>query len=463
MKNNRSYLSIFWSHTFMHYKSAQIIKNNTPIFNTNAFDNSLVKHYVSHNFLSSKPIWNKIIQSSCFKCYSNLDQSCDLFQTDFPDYLAFTLDEHFQKKTKSNYFSSFFSRNDNSSQLNSICEAAAFLTATSKALPQILLSDQFILPLIHISKTSCGLSAIMSLKTLSNIAENSFESSQLLLSMELLPEIIKLALSQTDVQIKIHSMFLISSFAKFDHGYDVANSIFSFFYESSQITLDLLNISLRAFSFLSQHHCIFFNQPIFIDKLFDFVQVDCDLINSQCFLIFINLIHLDFQVIDHLFQIGVFSKIYDILNSRFSFYCIDFLEAVLIKTRGYDDIIFDQDFINLYENFLETENNENKLRIIDLIKISFLNSNVHILFSIYDSSIFNSVFEIISGSNFDLSISKSILIGIGRLFTLIGDECNSNDEYIQEYCEILEEIGLTDDDELNCLIEQFLNANSQQS
>lgn len=440
----------------MNYKVTNNDQDYDPYFDNDSFDTNLLKYYISNKYFSINPQWNKIIQSQYFKIYDNISNPCDLFKTDFPDYLAYRFNEYFQKKSKSNYFSIFFSRSENSFELDSICEAAAFLTETSQLLPQILLSDQFISQLIYITENYCGFPALMSLKTLSNIAENSFESSELLLSKELLQKASELVTSSSDRQIKNQSMFLISSFAKFDHGEDIANKIFTFFFESPKITTDLLNISLRAFSFLSHHHNQIFNQEVLIQKIYEFVQVKHDIVNSQCFSIFINLIHLDSKVIDNLFQLGIFKHIYDILCNKFSSYCIDFIEVTLVETRNYDAVIFNQEFIALYENFIEKEKYDYKFQILNLVAISLLNSSTDILSCIYQSSIFNAVFEHMSSIDIDQPFSKIILNGAGRFFTLIEDESDYFNELKQEFCETLQQIEFTDDEEINCLINQFI-------
>lgn len=430
-------------------------------FDSDLFNASLMMYYISKNYFSINPQWNKIVQSPYFKTYNNIVNPCDLFQTDFPAYLVLILNDYFQKKSKSNYFSSFFSRNDNQSQIDSICEASAFITEISQDIPDVLLSDQFISQLIHICLHSRGFAALMSLKTLSNIAENTFESSQLLLSKEILPDIFNLALSSNDKQIKHQAMFLISSFAKFDHGEEIANAIFTFFFNSEQITTDLLNISLRAFALLSSHHNNIFNQSTLIQKIYDFIQPKCDIVNLECFSIFINIIHLNSEAIDIMSELGIFQKVFDILKINYSSYCIDFMIEVLIKTRNYDNIICNQDFISIYDFYLEKESNKNKSQIINLITISLLNSSTDILSCICNSSIFSYVFELLSSLEIDDSLSKTAIIGTARALKLL--ENDYLNDFRQEFCEIINSVPLTDDKELNCVISNFLESNDPQN
>lgn len=441
---------------------------------------SFVDSMINKRYNSINAQWERIIQSPDFKNFSNLDCSSDLFYTNFPNYIVFLINDYYKKKSKANYFNACFSRNENQSKINAICEASAFITATSKQLPPILLSDQFLYPIIDISISKCGFPALMSLKTLLNISENSYESSKALLNINVqflnIPEnsyetsdinilsiIFNLAQSSNDNQIRQQALFLISSFAKFDHGDEVANSIFSFFFSFQQLTEDLFNISLRAFSLLSQHHNHLFNKDTFVNKPFELIQMNCDILNSQCFTVLINLIRFNSQILDVLFNLGIFRKIYEILTNNFSNYCIDFLEAALITSRNYDEIVFSQEFMSLYEYFFKTESNHNKIQIGKLFAISFSSCSQTLISRIICSNIFKHLFDLVSSNSQDFPYIKEFIIGVNRLFTLFDNDCDHLDDLKEEFYEVLQENQFTDDRELNILVTQSLMTNYQQN
>lgn len=474
----------------------------------------------------------KLPDSPYFIQYNRTIDSDNLFNSDFPLFLMTLFQEYFKNRSnKSNYFSFYFST-DRDKKLEAYLETALYLT--SQFLPECFFNPDFFSFLINQSTKSNCKSSKLSILILTNMIEHSFEAVQLLLTMELFPKISHLISSPTSNQeIKLISYFLLSSLAIYDLG-DFSIDLYNFFIQHSGDSNDVFRISLRVFSFLSQHHHAIINQQQIIDKLLTLIVPGCSISNENCLKILIHNLHNHPQNIDYVANHGLFEIIHSILDyvlqakltekaihemnireieinkentqqkklhemkiykqklreinqnihdaklikrhrkqvnemsthemklhekklHELQFHenkerdinyievsmislCFDVFEIILRMTRQYDDVIFSNEFIQIYLCFLELENNKHQFRICSFFALAIAVSTNDVLLELFHQGIFGYLY------NYCMSICtyndiQNIFLGSDRFFSIYPENCSDNySEEKESLFEVLQNI-----------------------
>ncbi|OHS95907.1 hypothetical protein TRFO_37980 [Tritrichomonas foetus] len=445
------YKSFSFNPNLQTFSKHQLLQTDVPMLTS-----ALMSSYLSKQTIH--PLWNRISQSPLFSRYKNISKANDLFSSDFPAYLLYLFNEFGKNHNNSHYFSSCFSKYSNENQLNAICEAAAFLTTANIKFPSILLSENFILPLISISTTNKGFSALMSLQALSNIIENSEESASILFKFNIF-ENLKKIYETNNSELSWMAAYTISSLAKYDFGDFFVQTIFHFFIEHSNKSSQIFDISLRAFVFLSVHHPHYLYQQNIVDLLYNLIRKDTSVINHQCFSILCQLIINFPDVIQHLHQLGIFSKILMIFSSTPANYCIEFLCITLKLTRDFDSIIFNNDFLDIFSKFYQNEKNLFKNSMTRLFIIALSSSNVEIISNILNSQLVLDLFDTIAQN--EKNIADLLILAFDRAFSMV-----DNDDFspvISEFADCLNEIDPISSPELYSIAQNILTTKFSQT
>ena len=419
----------------MKYKFITSDSIKTDDFFSQNIDQNIYNASISNIKVDSS--WNRIIKSNIFIRYQKIVNPQEIMQTDFNFYLEHLFSEYQKNNnSKTQYFSSLFSRSKDETFLETICEAAEFITSFDNRMPPNFLSEKMIMLLIDISFTNKGKSSCFVLKTLKNITEFSYDAASFLLKNGFLGNFISLFNNAQSNEIKLFTAFLISSLAKYDNGDESAQIIFDFFMDLPLRFPSFFEISLRAFSLLVEHHKNLFINTTLVKMFCNYINLDNDSLNYSCFSILSRLCEINSSIIDFMYNQHIFKKVYAILSVKPSILCFDFLINVVKSTRNYDLIIYNDEFLALFEHLYENNRFIIKSKISYLYGLALLNCHQSILTKILNSNIFIDLIDLISASN-SYELMELLIRGINRAFSMV-DPSFFSEEY---FCEFLQNLS----------------------